>query len=312
MKRANRWLLYGPLLVAALILAGWRVAWGNGADAMRRALADFSATEAARGVSVSFSPLRARGFPFYLRGAVDAFSVSAGDDAYDCARLYLDALPYQPDRVIFSCGGDQRAALGGEVWTITAPDARASLENDRDRGWIVRAETGAFAAAAGGRELVIESLMINIAPDKEESGAIDVSFRAVEAAPPAAAKIDIARIDAALRIFPTDAFNRRRVDVLGLEAVVNDGVLSASGSLGIDSAGVTGQLDAGVEKPVGIVRAIAAAGLLDENDAQAAQAGLAMLAVASGGRIAAPIEFQGNEVRLAGVSLGRIGDPAQP
>ena len=42
MKRANRWLLYGPLLVAALILAGWRVAAFMGAGVLLGAQAGAS------------------------------------------------------------------------------------------------------------------------------------------------------------------------------------------------------------------------------------------------------------------------------
>lgn len=310
--RANRWFLYGPFLVAALALAAWFPVWRAGAGTMREALADFAAAQATRGAVVDYAPLRARGFPFFLRGVVDGFSLRTDDGSYSCSRLFIDALPYQLDRIVFSCGGDQRATVDGRDWKINAADARASIEQDRDRGWIIRSETGAFKAEGSGESYSAQSVMLNLAPGETDSAVLDISFRAVGGAMSTAPEFEIARIDAALKINQPDAFGRRRIDVLGLEALINGSALTARGALYEQAGAYEGRLDAELEKPVGLARAGAALGLLTPDETRAAEAGLAMLAVAAGGKIAAPIIIQDETVSLAGVTLGRSARADQP
>lgn len=71
--------------------------------------------------------------------------------------------------------------------------------------------------------------MLNLAPGETDSAVLDISFRAVGGAM-STAEFEIARIDAALKINQPDAFGRRRIDVLGLEALINGSALTARGA----------------------------------------------------------------------------------
>lgn len=313
MRRTNRWFLYGPFLLAGGVLIAWFMIWRAGADAMRGAIAEFAEAAASEGASVTHAPLRARGFPFFLRGVVDDFSIAEGDRSFACARLYIDALPYQPDRVIFSCGAEALIGADGESWRLEAPDARASLERDAARGWLARLETGAVTARDGARAASIRSLVVNVGPVAKGDDRLDVALRALDIAPPDRDVLVAERIDAAARLYPPDAAARRRIEIIGLEAIVNEARLAAHGDVFLDGDGVNGRLDASVEKPVGLVRAMRAFGVLaGDDEARAAEAGLAMFAIAAGGEIVAPIEFDEDGVSIGGVSLGRRARAGQP
>ena len=119
------------------------------------------------------------------------------------------------------------------------------------------------------------------------------------------------RIDAAATV--SDSASGRVVEIRGLEAVIGDTILKADGEIAVppgDSA--RGRLNARVEKPAGLAQTLADAGMLDERDARTAQAALAMLAVASGGAVAAPIEIENDEVRLAGLKIAGLKRKDQP
>lgn len=309
---ANRWLLYGPFIVAAAILAGWFVLWRSGAAVMRTSLDEFAAAQEADGVIVEYLPLSARGFPFYLRGVVERSSIASGADRYQCAKLFIDALPYSPDRIIFSCGGEQHLSRADGVWTINAKDARASIERDSARGWLAKIDTGAASAFKDDVEASVSNAIVNFGPEKIGAERFDVSLRVVGfgvTRPASGYAVD--RIDAAATV--SDSASGRVVEIRGLEAVIGDTILKADGEIAVppgDSA--RGRLNARVEKPAGLAQTLADAGMLDERDARTAQAALAMLAVASGGAVAAPIEIENDEVRLAGLKIAGLKRKDQP
>ncbi|MCB2111994.1 MAG: DUF2125 domain-containing protein [Parvularculaceae bacterium] len=312
MKPASKWLLYGPFLFAAVALCAWWFLWRAGAHAMREALDEFTVTQAASGARVNYEPLRAKGFPFFLRGIARNFSIESGDRAYSCAQTNIDALPYQLDRIVFSCTGAQLIKFGAAQWTISAPDARASIERDSERGWIVRIQTGAAYAESSEIRYAADSLNLNLAPEKGDPATFDISLRAIAAHASKAPGARLDRIDAAIRLGPADAFETRRIDILGFEAHVGESVLKASGAAYSRSDSLNGRLEASLEKPAEMARAIAAFGSPNEDEARAIEAGLAMLAVAWGGTIAAPIIIEDGVVSLAGVRLGEISQTAQP
>ena len=309
---ASKWFLYGPFIVAGIILAGWFMLWRSGAALMRDSLDDFAAAQKADGTIVAHEPLSARGFPFFLRGAVEDFSIARGADRYQCARLFIDALPYAPDRIIFSCGGEQQVTVAGGVWTIDAKDARASVERDSERGWLAKIETGKTIAFNHDIEATVSGAIVNLAPAPAGDESIDASLRIAGLGvtrPASGYAVD--RIDAAATV-SGDA-EGRIIRIRGLEAIIGETTVKAEGEVAIkrgDSA--RGRLNARVEKPAGLAQTLSDAGLLDEKDARTAQTALAMLAVASGGEIAAPIDFQNDEVRLAGLKIARLKRSDQP
>ncbi len=304
MTRANRWFLYGPFALAGVVLLGWFMMWRSGADAMRRGLAEFSSQAALQGAVIAHQPLKARGFPFFLRGAVADFTATTKDRHYACGRLYLDALPYAPDRLVLSCGGEQLVASRDRTWRLDAEDARASVARDKERGWMIRVETGALSATSGSERILVGAATVNIAPSAVDPATLQASLRilAVEAI----GLFAVERLDAAASLGPADSAGERRLDIRGAELVVNGATLKAQGILMFaPGAAARGRLDAELQKPVGLARALASVRLLNADEAKAAEAGLAMLAVASGGIIRAPIEWDKGEVRLAGVRIAR-------
>lgn len=309
---AGRWFLYGPFIAAGIILAAWFMLWRSGAALMRDSLDEFAAAQKAEGTIVAYEPLSARGFPFYLRGAVQNFSVARGDDRYQCAKLFIDALPYAPDRIIFSCAGDQLLSAAGEVWTINAKDARASVERDDKRGWLAKIETGKASAFNNDIEAMLGGAIINIAPGADGAEGVDATMRLTDIGvtrPASGYAVD--RIDAAATV--SGAAGRRIVRLHGLEAVIGDTNLKAEGEIEFPShEDARGRLNARVEKPAGLAQTFSDAGLLGDKDAKTAEAALAMLAVASGGAIAAPIDIENGEVRLAGLKIARLKSAGQP
>lgn len=311
MTGPNRWFLYGPFALAGVLLFGWFLMWRSGADAMRRGLAEFSAHAALQGAVIAHQPLRANGFPFYLRGVVADFSATTKDGHYACGRLYLDALPSAPDRLVLSCGGEQLVASRKKTWRLDAEDARASIARDEERGWMIRAQTGAASATSGAERVTVGAATVNIAPRAGDPATLQASLRllAVEAV----GLYAVDRFAAAASLGPADSAGERLLDVHGAELVVNGATLKAQGILAIAPGGARrGRLDAELEKPVGLARALASARLLSADEAKAAEAGFAMLAVASGGVIRAPIEWEKGEVRLAGVRIAQAPKPDQP
>ena len=311
---ANRWFLYGPFIGAGVILGCWFLLWRAGAATMRNSLDEFAATQAGEGIAVAHEPLETRGFPFFLRGVTENFSIGSGAERYECARLYIDALPYAPGRIIFSCGAEQRLIAANGVWILDAKDARASIERDKDRGWIAKIESGRASAFNNDVEVSADHAIINIAPGEPDDDRIDASIRIVSfgvTRPASGYAFD--RIDAAATVSGGGAAGDRTIEIHGFKAVISETVVNAKGEIFLPAEGdARGRLDAHIEKPAGLVRTLADAGLLDEKDAKTAEAGLAMLAVASGGAISAPIELDGGEVRLAGLKLADVKRKNQP
>lgn len=309
---ANRWFLYGPFIVAGLILAGWFMLWRSGAAHMGLGLDEFAAAQKAEGTIVAYEPLSARGFPFFLRGAVENFSIASGADRYQCAKLFIDALPYAPGRIIFSCGADQHLTQAGGVWTINAKDARASVERDAGRGWLAKIETGKASAFKDVVEASIESAIVNFAPGEGGQGRIDASISIIGLGvtrPASGYAVD--RIDAAATI--SGGAGGQIVRIHRFDAILGETKVAAEGEIAIPNhESARGRLTARVERPAGLAQTLSDAGLLGEKDARTAQAALAMLTVASGGAIAAPIDVENDEVRLAGLKIARLNRIAQP
>lgn len=312
--RVNRWFLYGPFIIAGFLVLGWFASWRAGAALMRENLDGFATAGAAEGYAIAFAPMRVRGFPFFLRGVASDFLITRGDQQYDCSLLYLDAIPYALDRIIFSCGGAQSYAAQGREWTIDAKDAKMSLERDKRRGWIMKMQSGGAAIVSEGQSISIDAAVLNLAPTARGNENIDASLRVTGVRAQAkAGDYAIERFDAAITISTVDSSGRLKIAVHGVEALLGETKLAAKGFLEIPADGeASGRLNARIEKPAGLAQALAAAGLIEKKDAQIADAGLAMLSIAAGGVVTAPIDYANNEVRIAGIKLAQIKKRAQP
>lgn len=312
--RISRAYLYIPFAVAGVLLAVWFAIWNVGAATMRAKLEKFAVDRAADGGEVSYSPLRTRGFPFYLRGSADGFTVSDGRNVYSCERLFIDALPYSPKRIIFSCGGAQTISTGGADWTVDARDLRASLERDDERGWLARIETGAAGMTDGAVQFSVENAVVNLTPREAGSEAMEAAMRVSRfTAADASRRQLVGRLDAAAVINDKEADASRLVDIVGFEAKLDDATFSANGHLRIASGEeLTGRFDTRIENPAGVATTLANLKILKEKDAKFAGAALALLADASGGAITAPVELTTDSVAIAGIRIQRAEKRRQP
>ena len=313
-KRVSRKYLIIPYAIAGALLAVWFAIWNVGASTMRSKLEQFAADRAAEGGEVAYAPLKTRGFPFYLRGSADDFKIIGGRSEYACARLFIDALPYSPNKIIFSCGGEQTLTSGDAVWIIDASDLRASLERNAERGWLAKIETGAASMTDGITSLSAENAIVNITPHTNGGDEIESSLRLTQfKASDALREQPVERLEAAIVIGGKESDASRPLEIVGVEALFDDATFSAKGRLRISGEGaVTGRLDAKIENPTGVATTLANLKILNERDAKIAGSALAMLAVASGGAITAPVELVEDGVKIAGVRISKADSRRQP
>ncbi|MGV6802282.1 MAG: DUF2125 domain-containing protein [bacterium] len=136
-KPANRWWLYGPLLAGGVIVIAYAILWNYGAGIMRQELDKWVADQRAAGLTVEHKKIKVQGFPFVLRGRIDAPQMSDPTMGWhwQAERLYVDTLPYNPTRLILSPIGKQTLHIktehATEIWDLDSKIIRASLaEND--------------------------------------------------------------------------------------------------------------------------------------------------------------------------------------
>lgn len=309
MTRANTWFLWRPFLVAGAVLIVWYGVWRAGAGAMREALAEFSAREARTGGAVTHAPMRAKGFPFFLRGEIGDFSIARGKYRVDADTLYLHASPLAPARLVLSAAPTLTLSTPDGAWTLRTEGARASIEAT-DAGWLFKAEAAALDAVKKDTAVKTGRGVINISPDPKSAGAYAISFRVIDAAVATArGKTVIARLDAML----TAEREPRRLVLHGVDAEIGLARARIRGALAADAQGfLAGDIGASVDNPAALAEALRILGAVKPDDARAVEAGLALVAVAGGGRIEAPLTFVDGETRLAGVKIARAPRVGQP
>ncbi len=321
-RRAPRKWLYAAWAGATLIVAAYYGLWRYAAGEMEIAVNDWVADQRAAGLTVEHGRIKREGFPFFLRVHIDAPHIAAhGAGAWRAERLSLDALPYDLNRLIFSPSGEQwiTSEESGE-WRFEAKDFRASIANDKTREWVFSTtvkEATAFGPA--GEKAEIASLIFDLAPAPEAKTTLTL----VLAAAGFALRTDnqslaVDEFNTALSLTQTHLLSgpeaaqawRRAGGVMqlhGLNAVANEARLSVSGSVGLDEQSrPQGALTTSLEKPAGLAEMLAASGALNEEEADAAMAGLALAAMAQGGRIETPITLHEGVASVSGVKIADL------
>lgn len=322
-RLSRRW-LYGPFIVAGVILAGYYGLWRAGANAMKREVAAWAEDQRALGGSVSYDRLQAEGFPFFLRVRVDAPAVVAAEESWRWRgdALYLDALPYDLDRLIFSPRGEQFIETqDAGRWRLVADDLRASIASDGARGWIFSANLGEAVAerAHDGARVSVGVLVLDLAPEAGAPSDLTLSLAASDVTSDLEERaLAVDRLQTVMTLTNADLLTATgdagpwraaggALQIAGLIAELDEASFSAAGALTLDDAGrPDGALKAELRNPAGLAPAIAALGGLSTEEAEAAVAGLALAAMAGGGRIAAPIEFSDGAARIGGVKLAEL------
>ena len=311
--RANRWFLYGPFVIAAIVVVAWRVIWSAAADRMTDAVDEFAAAARAGGYEISFRPVKRSGFPFWLRGSIDAIVIGRADASYEVERLNLHLSPFDLSRIVLSPAGGQRIVTSDGAWSVSGDRMVASLERHPEAGWLAIADFGAVTATSRARKTAAASILVNVRPASNEPGRLGFSVAI------AGAEVDlgggatrIERLDAAGVADPRQDSRSVRLD--GLELRIGASRLAAAGDLRPDGDGrVTGRLNTRLERPAELVSALSRLGVFNEQESEAANAAALLLSFTARETISAPITFADGRTKIAGVAIARaprLGDPA--
>lgn len=309
MKHADRRLLWAPFIIAGVILAAWYLVWRAGANVMREALAEFAAAQTQTGAAFTYKPMRAKGFPFFLRGEIGAVTYSRGDWRWEADAVFLHAAPWALNRIVFSAGPSMRLGEPGGLWIIRAEGARASLEA-AESGWLFKAEAASLDGARGGESVKTGRGVINVTPDLNSKGTYAVSFRLFDSnIANARGETKIARVDGALFLAP----DARRISIKGLDVDAGPARATLSGDLAANADGfLEGKLSASISNPAALTETLRVLGAVKTEEARPLEAGLALIGAAGGGKIEAPLVFVEGETRLAGVKVGKAPKVGQP
>lgn len=335
---ASRWFLILPFVLAGIILAVWYGVWRGGGTIMRAEVARIAEDHRALGATVSHAPLTLEGFPFFLRGRLDDVRYDNGAPGadnvlFEADTVFIDALPYAIDRLIFSVAGRQRISAGAMAFTIDSTDARANVASDPARGWVLRADAGALAVTATARDtappaidrLTTGPVIINVTPAPDHPTVLEISLTVdtpavsmaqLRANPDSASIPQTAsgalaarQIELFAAISASDQFSAPEswraaggtVDLRTLSLDAGTIRLDLAGRILIDRAGYpAGTLEARIDQPQNLAAILEAIGMIDEDEARALGGGLALAAIPGGGTVRAPIILQDGEAEILG------------
>ncbi len=317
LRGAKRRWLYLPWAIAVFVVAGYFVLWRTGAAEMKKGLHEWVDSQRSAGMIVSHGALKAEGFPFFLRVHIEKPDIAqTGEWRWRTDRLTLDALPYDLNRLIFSIRSEQHISFAkyGD-WRIQADDVRASIANDKKRSWVFAFTLGRAIAQRDedGAIAEIDSLVFDLAPDAVNEMTLVLSLAAADAHVSASghdARLDsLQTVMAATQAgFLGDAQAWRDAGgaliINGLIATLGEASLSVAGDVRLDHNNLPeGQLTADATSPAAFARALAEAGVMSVEDAESLAATLTLTAIASGGKITAPIEIKDGAAHLAGIRI---------
>lgn len=312
----RRW-LYLPFAIAGVILAGYFFLWRAGAAEMKRAIGEWVDDQRAAGLNLTHGPLKAEGFPFFLRVHVETPEISApGEWRWRTNRLTLDALPYDLNRLVFSVRGEQQASLDGYGdWRVNAEDFRFSIANDKSRGWVFAMTVGGAHALRDedGARAAIDHLALDLAPSPQDPAMLVLSLAASNinaSSPHGEARLDgvqtVMAATEAQALGDAEMWRQAGGELIvnGFIAQLDEAKLSVAGTLSLDAAHrPEGALQTEIVAPAPFAKALAPLGVLSEENAESVAAALTLAAIANGGKITAPIEFKNGAVHLAGVKI---------
>ncbi len=317
----RRW-LYVPFVVAAFVIGGYALLWRAGAGEMKKAIALWAEDQRAAGLDVSYSDLKADGFPFFLRVHVEKPEIIApGQLHWRTDRLTLDTLPYDLTRLIFSVRSEQQLGLAeyGD-WRINAETFRFSIANDKARDWAFSMNVDGATAlrGTGPASASLNRLVFDLAPSPADKTTLVLSLAAdgfaVEDAERSARLDSVETLMAATQMQALSHASLWRqaggeLKINGLNARLDEAKLSVNGALSLDASHhPVGALNTEITAPGPFAEALAQLGIMSEQEAQSAAAALSLVAIAGGGKITAPIEFSNGAAHLSGVKIMELKD----
>ncbi|NOX81933.1 MAG: DUF2125 domain-containing protein [Alphaproteobacteria bacterium] len=319
---SRRW-LYAPFAIAAIILAGYYLLWRTGAHEMKKAVDAWVIDQRAAGLEVSHGPVTSKGFPFFLRVRIEAPDIAMpGAWRWRAETLFLDALPYDLNRLIISPGGEQLlSAEGFGEWRGAAADLRASIANDKARGWVFALTVGDAAGRrdSDGAAYRLTSLVLDLAPAPDDPATLTLNLAANGLEISAGGETyDMAQLQTVLSLSasdmletPTPAASWREANgaltITHFFADIETTKIALSGAIQLDQALYPqGALKTELQSPAGLANLLGKTGALSQTEASAMAAGLTLMAITSGGKITAPIELKDGAAQIAGVKIADL------
>ena len=332
-KRLSKWFLYGPFILAGVVLIGWRALWGEGADYMKDEIAAFADAQREMGVRVDYESIKAKGFPFFLRGAVGGLNIAVPQSwRYETPLVHIDALPYALDRLIFSAPKEQMITWGGQQYALLSRHGRMSLGAEDNGQWILNLDTDRLSLSQHSNEdkegaptplFTLEDALLKVRPQADNPQAVDISLIATEgrlfllpnnprgAAPeegPAAKSVPIDRMEAVIVALASDSTGQpAKISIIGVAIKSGDGQLSLAGDILRDGDGYpAGAIEIEVIDPAAFLAPIKAAGVLTAEQSDALTGALSLAALAGGGKARATVTLQNGEARLMGMTIATL------
>lgn len=320
---SRRW-LYIPWAIAAALLVAYFMLWRTGAIAIERGVTEWIETQREAGIAVSHDGIRRDGFPFFLRVHIDSPEIIVPDKAqWRAETLSIDALPYQLDRLIFSPRGAQFASSRQTGnWTFVADDFRIAIKRDRKRQWVLSLTLENVVATrprdrANAR---IGSMKSDFGPDPGDLQSLVASAEISDISiPTQTAPIEIDHIQTVFGATQThllstepealDAWRNAggAIIINGFAAEYEGGALSIAGTLGVDAENYpSGSLKSQLLNPATLTAMLAKLGILTEQEATNAGAGLSLAAIASGGKLSAPIVLEGGHASIHTIKVSAL------
>lgn len=133
--RPSPW-IFLPGALALAVFAAYAVLWTRAPPRCARRLQPGRTICARMAGGFVQAPARRR-LPIPLRGVVEEVAISGDEWAWSAPSLYIDASPFSGDRIIISIRKPHVIEIARRRWRIDAPDGRASIARDKDRGWLL-------------------------------------------------------------------------------------------------------------------------------------------------------------------------------
>ena len=292
------------------------------ADEMHRTIDAWVADQRAAGMEVEHGKIDIRGYPFFLRARASDVMMSDGVAwRWRAEVLDIDLTPTALNRLTFRPRGEQSfEGAGYGNWFFEVDDAAIHLANDEQREWTLDADftAGRFNNEADDVSLKIGAIKFSLGPNAADLNQLDATLLLeVLNARINDEEIDAPLLDAALSLTATHALSSEAHEIwrqAGGALLINKVLLEIegaegdfSGQVSIDESGYpAGVINTSIKKPAGLARALGKAGVMQKDQAQMAEAGLAMASIAQGGKIAAPIILQNGKASITGVTLGDL------
>ncbi len=302
---------------------GYYLLWRAGAQQMIKAADAWVVDQRAAGLDVSHGAVKAEGFPFFLRVHIDAPDIAApGVWRWRAETLSVDALPYDLNRLIFSPKGEQLLSMEGlGEWRGAAEDLRASIANDKARGWVFSVTIGDAQGRrdADGASYSVASLVFDLAPAPGDPATLTLNLAADsleyslrdETYVIARLQTALALSEAPMLSGPAPAANWRgaggALTVAHFFTDIEETKIAIAGDIRLDrNYYPEGVLKTELQSPAGLASLLGKTGALSSKEANAAAAGLTLMAITAGGKITAPIELKDGAAQIAGIKLADL------